>query len=114
MCRPAVVPCTSFADLISGSRVLFFRTRCWLRLSPAVVRCSLLVDVCHLHLLLLLLFFVVVVVDVPLFTQDAGCMCRPAVVPCTIFADLMGPASYCPHKMLAASVSYCSAVPAAR
>ena len=59
--------------------------------------------------------FFVVGTRVLLFTHDAGCMCRPAVVLCTIFADLISRSRVpFPHKTLAASVSCCGAVFTAR
>ena len=52
MCRPAVVPCTIFADLISGPRVLFSAQEagCVCLLLWCGAHCSL--TSCHLHLLL--------------------------------------------------------------
>ena len=55
MCRPAVVPCTIFAVLISGSRVPFSAQDAGC--VCLLLWCGVLADACHLHYLLLLLLF---------------------------------------------------------
>ena len=77
MCRPAVVPCTIFDALISGSAGPFSAqdAGCICLLLWCGVHCSLTSVICTCWCCCCC-------------SRPDGCMCRPAV-PCTIFADLI-------------------------